>query len=73
MNSVWTVIVLAAIIALVAIVRGHFTASTLLALVVLVLAGALWPPLGILIGGVALVWIVFTQGIPLLRQIGLVK
>jgi hypothetical protein len=72
-GSIWTVVVMAAVIALIAIVRGHFKASTLLALVVLVLVGALWPPVAVLIGGVALVWLAFTQTIPLLRQLGLAK
>lgn len=64
---------IAAVIALVAIVRGLFKASTLLALVVLVLVGALWPPAAVVIGGVALVWLAFTQAVPLLRQLGLAK
>ena len=69
----WTVVVMAAVIAIVAVVRGHFQGSTLLALVVLVLVGALWPPVGVLIGGVALVWLALTQTVPLLRQVGLAK
>lgn len=71
--NIWTVVVIAAVIALVHIVRGQFTATTLLALVLLVLVGALWPPLAILIGGVALVWLTFTQGVPLLRQLGAIR
>lgn len=72
-NSIWTVVVIAAVIALVAIVRGLFKASTLLALVVLVLVGALWPPAAVVIGGVALVWLAFTQAVPLIKQLGLAK
>lgn len=72
-NSIWTVVVIAAVIALVAIVRGFFKASTLLALVVLVLVGALWPPAAVVIGGVALVWLAFTQAVPLIKQLGLAK
>ncbi|HZV49923.1 MAG TPA: hypothetical protein VFD49_09180 [Candidatus Dormibacteraeota bacterium] len=70
-DSVWTVIVLAILLGAIAAIRGYFRGATLLSLIVLVLVGALWPPLGIVIGGVALVWTALTQTVPLLQQLRL--
>lgn len=71
-SSIWTVVVIAALIFIVALIRGHLSAGLMLALVALLLAGAIWPPLGIVVGGIALFWIVLVHGVDIGRSTGLV-
>ena len=72
-DSPWTVAVIALIIGIIVLARGGFGTPngmrTGVALVVLLMIGFLWPPLGILIGGVALFYLVFTHGTQLLGQL----
>jgi len=60
--SLWGVIVIAVLIGGVALAMGAFTSSIGLALVVLLLVGALFPPAALLLGGVALFYLVFIHG-----------
>jgi hypothetical protein len=72
-GSPWTVAVIAVLIALFTFARGGFNTPTGMrtgvALVLLLLVGFLWPPLGILIGGVALFYLAFVHGPQLLTQL----
>jgi hypothetical protein len=72
-ESPWTVAVIALLIGVIVLARGGFgTANGMkagFALVALLLIGFLWPPLGILIGGVALFYLVFVHGPQLITQL----
>jgi hypothetical protein len=54
MKSAWTVLTLAVLIVVVRIIGGVWKSSDILGVVALVLLGALFPPAGILVGGIAL-------------------
>lgn len=66
----WGVIAIAMGIAAIALVRGTFTVSLGLALVVLMIGGAVFPPAGLLIGGAALFYLVFVHGPELFSRLG---
>jgi hypothetical protein len=72
-ESPWTVAVIALLIGVVVLARGGFNTDTGmragLALIALLLIGFLWPPLGILIGGVALFYLVLVHGPQLITQL----
>lgn len=72
-SSPWSVAVIALLIAIIVLARGGFgTPNGMRAgigLVVLLLIGFLWPPLGILIGGIALFYLVFVHGPSLIQQL----
>ncbi|HXJ28217.1 MAG TPA: hypothetical protein VNH17_21045 [Streptosporangiaceae bacterium] len=72
-SSPWTVAVIALLIGIIVLARGGFgTPAGMkagIAIVGLLLVGFLWPPLGILIGGVALFYLVFVHGPQLLAQL----
>ncbi len=61
-SSFWTTLALALVIATIATVRGHWTGSLFLALIALLILGALLPVVGFLVGGVAVVYLLFTHG-----------
>jgi hypothetical protein len=72
-ESPWSVAVIALMIAVIVLARGGFGtpqgARAGLAIVGLLLIGFLWPPLGMLIGGVALFYLVLVHGPALLQQL----
>jgi hypothetical protein len=72
-TSPWTVAVIALLIGVIVLARGGFGSPqgqrAGLAIVGLVLIGFLWPPLGILLGGVALFYLVFVHGPELISQL----
>lgn len=61
-SSFWTTLALALVIAAIATVRGHWTGSLFLALIALLILGALLPVVGFLVGGVAVVYLLFVHG-----------
>lgn len=73
MNSFWTVLVIAVLIAVYALYMGGFTLARILALIALLIIGALWPPAGIVIGGVALLWLTLRNGPSILQKAGLIN
>lgn len=72
-TSPWTVAVIALLIGVIVLARGGFGTPqgqrAGLAIVGLLLIGFLWPPLGILLGGVALFYLVFVHGPDLISQL----
>jgi hypothetical protein len=72
-NSPWTVAVIALLIAIITLAGGGFGTPAGqrvgLAIIGLLLIGFLWPPLGILLGGVALFYLVFVKGPSLIAQL----
>ncbi len=72
-TSPWTVAVIAVLIVVIVLARGGFGTPqgqrAGLAIIGLVLIGFLWPPLGILIGGVAFFYLVFVHGPDLIQQL----
>jgi len=70
----WTVVVIAALIIVIVLARGGFGTPqgqrAGLAVLGLLLIGFLWPPLGIVLGGIALFYLVFVHGAELLNQLG---
>lgn len=73
LSSPWTVAVIALLIGIIVLARGGFSSSNGmragLAIVGLLLIGFLWPPLGIVIGGIALFYLVFVHGPQLFAQL----
>jgi hypothetical protein len=72
-SSPWSVAVIALLIFFIVLARGGFSTSNGMragiAIVGLLLIGFLWPPLGIVIGGVALFYLVFVHGPELFTQL----
>lgn len=72
-TSPWSVAVIALLIGVIVLARGGFgTVSGQragLGIIGLLLIGFLWPPLGLLIGGVALFYLVFVHGPDLIQQL----
>lgn len=72
-ESPWTVAVICVFIGVIVLARGGFgTPNGMRAgfgIVALFLIGFLWPPLGIVIGGVALFYLVLVHGPELLTQV----
>lgn len=72
-SSPWTVAVIALLIGIVVLARGGFGSvngqRAGLGIIALLLIGFLWPPLGILLGGVALFFLVLTHGSALFQQV----
>jgi hypothetical protein len=69
-GSAWGVGVLAVLIGLIAVFRGHWSDSLWLALVVYVLFGFLFPPAGVLFGGLVVFYLLFVHGAELANQLG---
>ncbi len=72
-SSPWSVAVIALLIGVIVLARGGFGTPAGqragLAIIGLLLIGFLWPPLGILIGGVALFYLVLVHGQALFTQL----
>lgn len=68
-SSFWTTLALAIGIAVVALARGHVSGGLLIALIALLVLGALLPVAGFLVGGVALVYVLFVHGPQLAGQL----
>ena len=72
-TSPWTVAVIALLILIIVLARGGLGTPegqrAGLAIIGLLLIGFLWPPLGILLGGVALFYLVFVHGPALIQQL----
>jgi hypothetical protein len=68
-TSFWTVVVIAAGIAGVALARATWTPALGLALIVLLLIGALFPPAGLLLGGISLFYLLFIHGQELFKRL----
>ena len=72
-GSPWSVAVIALLIGIIVLARGGFgTANGMRAgigLIGLLLIGFLFPPLGILLGGIALFYLVFVHGASLIQQL----
>lgn len=68
-GSFWTVAALAVLLIGAAIVLGHWSSGLWISVLALLLVGALWPPLGILIGGVALFSVFFLHHAELIQHI----
>ncbi len=72
-SSPWTVAVIALLIGVIVLARGGFGTPTGqragLGIIGLLLIGFLWPPLGIVLGGVALFYLVFIHGPSLIQQL----
>jgi hypothetical protein len=72
-ESPWTVAVIALLIGIIVLARGGFSSSAGrragFGLIALLLIGFLWPPLGIVIGGVALFYLTFVHGPQLIAQL----
>lgn len=58
----WGVITIAVLIAGIGLAVGAFSGGLVLALVVLIVAGAIFPPVALLVGGVALFYLLFVHG-----------
>jgi hypothetical protein len=58
----WNVVVLAILIGVVALVRRRWSATMAMALVFLLLLGALVPPLGVLLGALVFFYLVVVHG-----------
>jgi len=61
-NGFWAVVVIAAVIWFISVTAGYFSAGTLLALFMLVLVGAIFPPLALGVGGVVVLYLLLTHG-----------
>jgi len=72
-SSPWTVAVIALAILVVVLARGGFGTPqgqrAGIAVIFLLLIGFLWPPLGIVLGGVALIYLVVVHGPALIQQL----
>ncbi len=72
-SSPWTVAVIALLIGVIVLARGGFGTvngqRAGLGIIALLLIGFLWPPLGILLGGVALLYLGLTHGPDILGQL----
>jgi len=72
-SSPWTVAVIALLILVIVLARGGLGTPqgqrAGLGIIGLLLIGFLWPPLGILIGGIALFYLVFVHGASLFSQL----
>ena len=72
-GSPWTVAVIAVLIAGIVLARGGFSTPTGmrtgLGIIALLLIGFLYPPAGIVLGGVALFYLVFIHGADLVAQL----
>ena len=72
-TSPWSVAVIALLIGVIVLARGGFGTPpgqrAGLAIIGLLLIGFLWPPLGILLGGVALFYLVLVHGPALISQL----
>lgn len=60
--NIWTVFGIAFVLAFIAFVRGKLSTELMVGLAALVLLGAVWPMLGVLLGGTALLVVLLTQG-----------
>src|SRR5581483_5168246 len=73
LRSPWSVVVIALLIGIIVLARGGFGNTSGqragLGIIALLLIGFLWPPLGILLGGVALFFLAFVHGPALLQQL----
>lgn len=65
----WGTWVLCLAIALIALVRGTWSGTLVLALVVLAVVGAIVPPVGFLIGGVVVFYLVAVHGVEAFRAL----
>ena len=72
-SSPWSVAVIALLIAIIVLARGSFgTPAGMrvgIGLIGLLLIGFLFPPLGILLGGIALFYLLFVHGADLFSQL----
>ncbi len=72
-QSPWSVAVIALFIGVIVLARGGFSTPTGMragfGLIALLLLGFLWPPLGIVIGGVALFYLGLVHGPALIAQL----
>lgn len=62
LQSPWTTWVLALLIAAVALIRGKWSATLVIALLALALLGALLPPVGFIVAGVVLFYLIVVHG-----------
>jgi hypothetical protein len=72
-TSPWTVAVIGLLIGVIVLARGGFGSTqgqrAGLGIIGLLLIGFLWPPAGIVLGGVALFYLVFVHGPDLIKQL----
>jgi hypothetical protein len=72
-STPWTVVVIAVAILVIVLARGGLGTPqgqrAGLAIIGLLVIGFLWPPLGIVLGGIALFYLVFVHGAELLNQL----
>jgi hypothetical protein len=61
-RSAWTGLGIAALLALLLALAGRWSYSALVALIVLAILGAILPPLALILGGVAVVYVLFRYG-----------
>lgn len=71
MNSPWTVIALALVILLIEIVTNQWNDGILIALLILILVGAIFPPFAIGFSALILLYLVLRRGPTVLKQWGL--
>ena len=68
-RSPWAGIVLAVVIGGLLALAGKWSSTALIALIVLALVGALLPPLAFVIGVIAAIYLVLTQGIGIFARL----
>lgn len=61
-DSFWTVVLIAIGLTTITGLTGHWSGGFFMALLVLLLVGAVVPPLAITVGGLALLWLTLTHG-----------
>lgn len=62
MKSPWTTVAIGIVLAAILIVSGKWNDSLLLALLLLFLIAAIFPPAGVTIGGLALLYVILVHG-----------
>lgn len=68
--SFWAVLVIAALLTALVGATGHWSQGFFVAVLVLVLVGALWPPAALLVGGAALLYLTLTHGRQFIANVG---
>lgn len=69
LNSIWTSIAIAAVLAIIAMMRGKFTSVVWISLILYVMIAAVFPAFGAMFGATALVVVLLKNGQQLAAQI----
>lgn len=62
MRSPWTTVAIAIVLTAILIVAGKWNGTLLMALLLLLLIAAIYPPAGVTLGGLALLYVILVYG-----------